>query len=361
MSDTQDRSSKTEAATARRLQQAREDGQVAKSPEVASFAGLAAASAVVLLGGAGVARQVAGGLTPFIAHPDAIDLSANGAVAVMRAALGAAAPAAVVLGAAAAAGAAGNLVQTGLLFSPKAVAPDLSKIGLGQGLQRLFGLDNLLNFAKSLFKLIAMTVVVWSVLKPRAAGLAQLAWLDPTAVLPLMVDVLRALLVAALLVFGISAGADYFLQRMRFMERMKMSREEIKQEHKDTEGDPHLKAKLKQQRIARAKTRMMAKVPTATLVVMNPTHYAVALRYVQGETPAPICVAKGVDEVALRIRAVAEENSVPVVEDPPLARALYAAIDLDETIPREHYEAVARIVGFIMGKGRRRAGPPRPR
>ena len=164
---------------------------------------------------------------------------------------------------------------------------------------------------------------------------------------------------AGVIVCGVCAGADVFVQRYRFTERMKMSREEIKQETKDSEGDPHLKARLKQQRLARAKKRMIQNVPKATLVIMNPTHFAVALRYVQGETPAPVCVAKGVDAVALKIREVAEEHRGAVVEDPPLARALYAVGEVDETIPREHYQAVAKVVGFVLGASRRRARPLR--
>jgi flagellar biosynthesis protein FlhB len=361
MSDTQDRSSKTEAPTARRIQQAREDGQVAKSPEAASFAALLAACCTTLLAGGDIARQVADRLMPFIAHPDQIDLSANGALLVFKTAFEAAAPAAVILAAAVAAGVFGNLVQTGVLFAPKAIMPDFSKVGFGAGLKRLVGVDNLLNFGKSLLKLIAMTAVVWSVMHPHARDLPALAWMEPGAMLAFSYDVLRSVVVAALIVFGVSAGGDYFLQRWRFTERLKMSREEIKQENKDTDGDPHIKGKLRQMRMQRAKKRMMAEVPKATMVIMNPTHYAVALRYVQGETAAPICVAKGLDEVALKIREVAEEHRIPVIEDPPLARALYAVIELDETIPREHYEAVAKIVGFIMGKGRRRARPVRGR
>ena len=159
--------------------------------------------------------------------------------------------------------------------------------------------------------------------------------------------------------FGTIAAVDVFVQRLRFTQRMRMSREDIKQETKDSEGDPHIKARLKQQRMARAKKRMIQNVPKATLVIMNPTHFAVALRYVQGETPAPICVAKGVDAVALKIREIAEEHKITVVENPPLARALYAVVEVDETIPREHYQAVAKVVGFVLGASRRRARPLR--
>jgi len=144
------------------------------------------------------------------------------------------------------------------------------------------------------------------------------------------------------------AGLDYFLQYNRFMQRNRMSKQEIKEEYRQNEGDPAIKAKVRQIRHERAKKRMMAAVPEATVVIMNPTHYAVALKYESGKTEAPICVAKGIDALALRIRAVAEENDVPVVENPPLARALHAAVEVDEAVPPEHYKAVAQIIGYVM-------------
>jgi len=132
-----------------------------------------------------------------------------------------------------------------------------------------------------------------------------------------------------------------------------MTKEEMKEDFKQSEGDPHVKARQKQLRNERARRRMIQAVPDATVVVMNPTHYAVALKYDAGETPAPLCVAKGMDSLALKIRAIAEEAEVPVIEDPPLARALYAAVEIDDAIPTAHYEAVAKIIGFILGTGRR--------
>ena len=151
------------------------------------------------------------------------------------------------------------------------------------------------------------------------------------------------------------AGADWMWQRRRFLIRMRMTKEEVKEDYKNSEGDPHVKARQKQIRMERARRRMMQAVPDATVVVMNPTHYAVALKYEQGQTAAPTCVAKGLDSLALKIRAIAEEAGVPVIEDPPLARALYAAVDIDEMIPPAHFEAVAKIIGFILGAGKRRA------
>ena len=254
------------------------------------------------------------------------------------------------------AGAAGNLVQHGFLWSPSKIAPDFGKLNPLEGLKRMFGLDGVVQFFKSLAKIAAVSIVAYMILAPRLSALQQMPALDIAAILPVSIDALRALTVAVLIVFGLIAGLDWFWQYQRFMARMRMSREEIKQDSKDTEGDPHVRAKQRQLRMVRAKRRMMQNVPKATLVVMNPTHYAVALRYVQGETPAPICVAKGLDTLALKIRSVAEGHDIPVVEDPPLARALYGAVDIDQTIPRQHYEAVAKIIGFILsarrGRGR---------
>ena len=153
---------------------------------------------------------------------------------------------------------------------------------------------------------------------------------------------------ASLVTLGVIAGLDYFWQRMRFMARNRMSKQEIKEEFRQNEGDPIIKAKVRQIRQERARKRMMAAVPGATVVIMNPTHFAVALKYESGKTAAPVCVAKGVDALALRIRAVAEENDVPVVENPPLARALHAPVEIDEAIPPEHFKAVAQVIGYVF-------------
>ena len=161
-------------------------------------------------------------------------------------------------------------------------------------------------------------------------------------------------MIAALIFLAFTAGADFIWQKFRFAKRMRMTKEETKEDYKQTEGDPHVKGKLRQIRMQRSRQRMMQAVPTATVVVTNPTHYSVALRYEpdQGDG-APICVAKGVDAVALRIRELARESGVPIVENVPLARALYATVDVDEVIPREHFEAAAKVIGFVM-QGRKR-------
>ena len=246
-------------------------------------------------------------------------------------------------------GAGGNLAQSGLIFTGEKLKPDWSKVSPLKGFKRIFGPDGLVQFVKTFLKLLAVGVICWLVLKPHVRELETLAAMSPAMILPFTRDLAVALLVATLVFMGFTAGADYLWQRFRFAERMKMTKEETKEDYKQSEGDPHVKAKLKQIRAQRSRQRMMQNVPKATVIVTNPTHYSVALRYDTGDA-APVCVAKGVDALALRIREVAREHKVPIVENVPLARALYAAVDVDETIPREHFEAAAKVIGFVMQK-----------
>ncbi len=358
MADDTEQDSKTEEATGRRLEDARKEGNVPKSPELAQAAGLLGGFGVLVGMGGYLAQDLAGKLMPFIAHPDSIAVDGQGGVGIARYAIMAALPAmAAVMGAAMLSGVAANVLQTGFMFVPSKLAPDLSRLNVMEGLKRLFGLDGFIQFLRSAAKVILTGVIAWMVLVPHAREFSELATLDPMAILPFAFDMAKSLFIAVMVFTAGVAGIDYIWQRIRFAQRMRMTKEEVKEDYKQTEGDPHVKAKQRQIRHERSRRRMMANVPKATVVVMNPTHYAVALRYVQGETPAPECVAKGVDAVALKIREVAEEAGVAVIEDPPLARALYAAVEIDEIIPQQHYEAVAKIIGFIMSaaKSRRRA------
>ncbi|MGA0607434.1 flagellar biosynthesis protein FlhB [Phenylobacterium sp. VNQ135] len=354
----EDAASKTEEPTPRKLSQAREKGDVPKTPDLSPFAILAGVSAAIIFAGDWLARGLTENLVPYLAHPHEIVVDGQGGVGVIRHAVLAAAPTlALVFGVASICGIAGNLSQTGFMFSGEKLKPDLSKFNLLKGLQKLFGPDGLMQFAKSVLKVCVTGALGWWILKPFIPQLANLAALDPMAMLPFAVDILKRLLFAVAALSLAVAGADWLWQRQRFMKRMRMSKEEVKEDFKQTEGDPHVKARQKQIQFERAKRRMMQAVPDATVVIMNPTHYAVALKYDEGASGAPLCVAKGLDSLALKIRAIAEEAGVPVIEDPPLARALYAAVEVDDMIPPAHYEAVAKIIGFILNaaNGRRRA------
>jgi flagellar biosynthetic protein FlhB len=356
MAEDNDPSSKTEEPTSKRLEDARKKGEVAKTPDLASWASLAGVTGVLAVAGGWMARDLTAKLQPFIASPDAFRLEGGGASIVAQIAAMAALPALViVLGVASACGVAGNVVQTGFLWSPDKLQPDFSKLSIQQGLKRMLGLDGAVQFLKSLLKITVVGVICWLVMRPKADQLEGMIGLDPAAILPTSSAMMKTLAFAVLAALGLAAGLDWFWQHHRFMQKMRMSREEVKEDYRQSEGDPLIKAKIRQMRIERSKRRMMQAVPQATVVVMNPTHFAVALKYESGSTPAPLCVAKGMDSLALKIRAIAEENNVPVVEDAPLARALYASVEIDQVIPGEHYQAVAKVIGFVLNAARRRA------
>ena len=351
MSD--DSASRTEEPTARKLQQAREQGEFVKTPDLPSLFSLAAVASVVALGGGWFCQNLMVSLRPFFASPDTMVVGGQGGMHLFyTTALGAAVPVGAVLGAACAAGVAANLLQTGFIFNPSKLAFDPSKLSPMKGFKRVFGLDGFAQFVKSLLKVSLTGLLAWWVLKPHLPELENLSGMEPIATMGFAADILRRLVFAVAAFLLVVAGADWFWQRQRFMKRMRMSKEEIKEEFKQTEGDPHIKGRQRQIRHERARRRMIQAVPEATVVVMNPTHYAVALKYDADETPAPLCVAKGMDSLALKIRAIAEEAGVPIIEDPPLARALFATVEVDEVIPPAHYEAVAKVIGFILNKGR---------
>jgi flagellar biosynthetic protein FlhB len=357
VADDHDQASKTEEATPRKLDDARKKGDVAKSHDVTSWMSLAAAAGVLITLGGAMSKNLTEAMVVFLAQPNDLiaQLDSGAGAQIAGRALMAAAPlVGGVMLAAAVAGGMGHVLQTGLLWSPDKLKFDFGKVSPMKGFQRIYGIDGIAQFVKTLIKLTITGFVAWRAMAPHQDEMQSLAQMEPVAILEFSRQVLIALFASALTFLGVTAAVDWIWQRQRFLARMRMSREELKEDFKQTEGDPHIKAKLKQMRYARSRRRMMANVPKATLVVTNPTHYAVALRYVAGETGAPECVAKGVDSLALKIRAIAGEHDIPIVEDPPLARALYAAVDVEETIPREHYEAVAKVIGFVMGRKAKR-------
>ncbi len=350
----EDSASKTEEPTAQKLDKAREEGDVPKTPDLPQVAVFAAIAAVLAFAGGLFSRQLIVDLTPFLENPDGMDLSPAGVTALGWDLAGSMSPLLfAVAGAAIVAGVLGHVLQTGLMWAPATLTFKPSKLSPIQGFRRLFGADALIQFVKSLLKLACVAAICFFVLRPHWNQLPQLPSVDVVNLMPLSLDILKTL---AVQVAGFSlaiAAIDWLIQRQRFFVRQRMTREEVKEEFKQSDGDPFVKAQQRNIRMQRSRQRMMASVPNATVVIMNPTHYAVALSYEEGAAGAPTCVAKGVDNIALKIRAVAEEAGVPVVEDPPLARALYAAVDIDEQIPIAQYEAVAKVIGFVLA-GRRR-------
>ena len=223
-----------------------------------------------------------------------------------------------------------------------------SKLNPGSGLKRMFGKQGLVEFAKTLAKFGLVAGVALIVVWPHARGIETLVGAPAHAVGKVAADLVFRMVKAAAMLVAVLALADFVYQRRAFLKKMRMSLQEIKDEHKDAEGDPLIKAKVRAIGMERAKRRMMTKVPEASVIIVNPTHYAVALQYDHGAMAAPVVVAKGVDAVALKIREIATEHNIPIIEKPPLARALHASAKLDQPIPAEHYLAVAEIISYVM-------------
>jgi len=349
VAEDQDKSQQTEEPTQKRLEQAREQGDVVKSTEVTAFILLGGATLAIAMFGKHTAVGLARTLTLFLEQPDSMSVDGAGLSAMMHMLVPKIAIAlmpifAVII----AAGVAGHVLQARPGFALDKIAPDLSKLSPLAGFRRLFGVEGWMNLLKGLVKMAIVGIAIWTQLWPERGGLEFILNQSTVGVVGDMSRLLFKVLTASLVTLGVIAGLDYFWQRMRWLSRNRMSKQEIKEEYRQNEGDPIIKSKVRALRAERAKKRMMTAVPQATVVVMNPTHFAVALKYETGKMAAPVCVAKGVDALALRIRAVAEENDVPVVENPPLARALHAAIEIDEPVPPEHFKAVAQVIGYVF-------------
>ena len=349
MADDRDPSQQTEDPTQKRLDEAHEHGDVIKSTELQTLVLLFGGTLSIAMFGKSAAMGLMNLFHMFLAEPDQIGIGPGELMGMMRAILerlGLVLGPAFVLMMAAALG--GNLIQHRPVFTFDRIKPDFSKLSPISGFKRMFGVDGLSTMLKGLLKIAVVGAAVWTQIWPERAGLESILSQSPAGVAGDMTHLMFKVLIAALAALAVIAGADYLLQRHQFLKRNRMSKQEIKEEFRQSEGDPAIKAKVRQIRGERARRRMMAQVPQATVVIMNPTHFAVALKYESGKMAAPICVAKGVDALALRIREVAEEHGVPIVENPPLARALHAAVEVDEAIPAEHYKAVAQVIGYVL-------------
>jgi flagellar biosynthesis protein FlhB len=349
MSDDNDASDKTEDPTQKRLDDAHDRGDVAKSQEINTWFIIAGATLVL----SSFSGSIGSGLlmpmrnliaNSWMVHADGPGLLqlAQSLEYVLIAALG------VPLLMLALAAIAGNMIQHRLVWSGESLKPKFSKISPGAGFKRVFGKQAAANFGKGLFKLVALGAVMMAILWPERHRLESMVRFDPAAILGATTTLTLQLMGAVVAMLAIVAIADYFFQYRQWHERQKMSLQEMKQEFKQSEGDPHIKGRIRQLRHARMKKRMMSAVPKASVIITNPTHYAVALSYERG-MPAPICVAKGIDSIALKIREIAKAHDIPIVENVPLARALHATVKVDEEIPVEHYHAVAQIIGYVMG------------
>ena len=356
MAEGQEDTERSEDPTQKRLDEALERGDVVKSQEVNTWFVIAGGALLLMAFSGPMVNGLATTLRGLVAQSGSIRVDGRGFTSIVEK-LGAevVAAAAIPLLLLALAAVAGNMIQHRLVWSTEALKPKLSKISPMAGFGRLFSKQALANFVKGLIKLAVigtiMTVLIW----PERFRLDALVHIDPAAMLSITQSLSLQMMGAVVAALALIAAADYFFQYRQWFERQKMSVRELKDEFKQTNGNPEVKAKIRQIRQTRSRKRMMASVPDASVVITNPTHFAVALKYERGMN-APICVAKGADLIARKIREVATEHNIPIVENPPLARALHATVEIDQEITPEHYQAVAEVIGYVMRLNRAVAG-----
>ena len=348
MADETDGTDKTEDPTQKRLDEALERGDVVKSQEVNTWFIIAGGTLVLMSFTGGMGEGLTATMRGVIANSYMLTMDGQALPRLFQkmgmeliAALGL--PFLILMLAALL----GNLLQHKLVWSTDPITPKLSKVSPLAGLKRLFSKQSIANFVKGLAKLILVGGVLTAIMWPERVRFEGLERGDPNAILAFTQSLALKMLGTVVAILAVIAAADYFFQYRQWFEKQKMSLRDLKEEFKQSEGDPTIKGKLRQMRQQRSRKRMMANVPKAAVIITNPTHYAIALQYERG-MEAPICVAKGVDALALKIREVGEKHSIPIVENPPLARALHATIDIDDAVPPEHYKAVAEVIGYVM-------------
>ncbi len=352
-----DAEERTEQPTSRRREEAKKDGNVVTSKEAGTFAVILGGFAMFTFFGLHVTREFAGFMGEAMRMPELMGKAFNMSVMariftesyeVMAWAFLPVLVLPVFVVAA-------NLLVHGPTFSTKPLTPDLGKINPGKGLKKIFSLDSVSEFVKSLLKIGVLTYVAVAAVQGRWREIASFTDLGVAGLALQTARISLHVISRTLWVFAVLAVGDYLYQKWRFEKGLRMSKQEIKEETKSTEGDPLVKSRIRSVQREMARRRMMEDVPTADVVVTNPTHIAVALKYEREKAAAPVVVAKGRDLVAGRIREIAMEHGVPIVEDRPLAWSLFKAVEIGQEIPVELYRAVAGVLAYVYRLGKRGA------
>lgn len=349
MSDEEDDSSKTEDPTPKKLEEARKKGQVAISREVNNWVMLFAGTLVVLAMGPGMMEEMLRIMRTYIESASDLPPVPGGmqfvVVEALRETLKIIAMPLLFLVVAAFIG---PFVQVGPLFAGEIIKMDISKISPAKGMARLFSMKSISEFVKGILKLTIVSAVGFIILKPFFGSIEHMVGLPIPAALSEMWTLILRMMIGILVVLFIIATLDLLYQKWEHNKKMRMTKQELKDEYRQSEGDPMVKAKLRQLRQQKAQARMMQAVPMADVIITNPTHYSVALKYDPDKNEAPIVVAKGVNEVAMRIRELARENNIIILPNPPLARVLFDTVEVDDAVPAEHYKAVAEIISYVF-------------
>jgi len=348
MADEQDDSQKTEEPTRKRLEDAVERGQVITSRETNSFFLLLAFTLLFSWVAPGLFRKTQLSMAAFIEHPETFATDQKGLATLLIDILQTCGSILLVpLVTFVSAVLIANIIQNRFVFSLEPIVPKLEKISFMKGIERLFSMRGLTEFIKSIIKVVLVGVVAYYAVSPYFVHLKQLPDIGVSGVLAYLALTAKRMLIGICIVMFLIAVIDYLYQRYEYIKGLRMSKQELRDEYKQQEGDPQVKQRLRQIRMERARKRMMSAVPTADVIVTNPTHYSIALKYDADSMRAPKVVAKGLDNIALRIREVAKEHNIPLFENPPLAQALYATVDIDKEIPTEHYKAVAEVITYV--------------
>ncbi len=342
-----DKSQKTEEPTAHKLEKAREEGQAPYSRDLASFLSLLTAAILLRWLGPLLAHHVVDILARYVRVSDA--LFYGDVMGVLGSLVWQICPyillPVALLGVVAVFSV---LIQKGLIFAPSVLKPKLARISIFEGIKRIFSLNGLVETIKGLLKIVLIATCLYFALHPFIKIISNASDFDTAQIVHLLFTLVNKMLFVTCFIVALLGILDFFYQRYQYIAGMKMSRYEIKEEHKHHEGDPMVKSKLRSIAIKRAKTRMMSLVPKADVVIVNPVHYAVALHYDIETMQAPLVVAKGQDYIALAIKEIAKEYNIPIVENPLLAKLLFFSTDVESFIPQEHYEAVAAIISYVM-------------
>lgn len=352
MSEAPEKESKTEEPTEKKIRDSVEKGKIPISREASIFASMIALLIILSFLTVDSVRNLTSTLARLIDDPSGIRIR-NGADATkFLTVIGASAarmllPIVVVLSLA---GLASSFLQNVPRIVFERIKPELSRISVTQGWGRIFGGQGRIEFAKSVFKFLAISFVVTMILRAEEAVAVNALFGDPTAVPELILTTAMRLVSAISIATIVLVALDLVWARFHWRRELRMTKQELKDEFKQAEGDPFTKARLRSLARDRARKSMLAAVPRATLVIANPTHYAIALKYQHGEDAAPTVLAKGQDLIALKIREIAEQNNVPVVEDRMLARSMYDAAMIDRVIPAEFFRPVAEIIYFLHAR-----------
>jgi flagellar biosynthetic protein FliR/FlhB len=346
-----DSGEKTEDPTSKKKKDSKKKGQVAKSKELNALAGLLTIIVILITLGPSIMESLQGYLVSSVNGAGYIVLDSNSAPKLLAEGFAhVLSTVAIVLIPILVVGVSANIAQVGFILSGEPIKFDIKKINPIAGAKRIFSKKMFFEFAKNIAKLTAIGLIVYTYFDSKKDDLIISGLLNEQLALAYMGNIVIGLLFRIAFIFIIIAALDFAFEKYTFKKQQRMSKQEVKEEYKEMEGDPQIKGRRRQKQRQMSYNRMMSEIPNASVVITNPTHFAVAIRYEDGTDEVPIVVAKGVDYLAQKIKEIAKENDIEIVENKPLARQLYKDVEIDQYIPVELYQVMAEILSMVYNK-----------